>query len=819
MSHVVNRYSLVLDGIKTLDDIYVKKEQIIKLVEKFEQARRAVKRVSKSHQKSAGIYYTPDDLSEYLIENTLNTCLTRRMAEKWGCSARNMAEFLNNSTLEELSALEKELFTLRILDFSAGSGVFLVAAGNYLVNLYRKIQQKKVALGHRDSGYSMLELRKQIITKLLYGIDFEQEAVQICKLRLLLSLLAEFQPRSDNPSDFSIPLPDLDFNVFCGNSLIGFDGSSNQLGNKNPQESLKDLFPLFEQVSSMIDNYKNQDGVAAIKNKKEILTLIEKYSGELDGYYLNLLTEQTRKAPRDISEYQPFHWILFFPALLFDGGFDIIVGNPPYNANITPEALQLVNEIPSRGTLQSANLFIYKTFRLLRKYGCFGLVLPKSICYTANWEVTRELLIPKIEQITDVKKAFPGVLLEQILVVGNRENSLDPHILSSDIEPMKFGEVKSIEIPRSLILAAKKIYLNLNRTEIDIFTKVVSPRQFLGDLSSIERGFPWQKLVSEGKGIPILEGKNIRRNHITRTFLSLPESAITQESTGSATSTKIKKMAEEKILLQNIVAHISKPLPFIELCAVIDRQSFLGLDTVDNLFITEKPPEGVNQFSVTAFLNSSFASWFAYRFIYTKAIRTMHFDNVQLNRLPFRYVHSGTVDEGIKQAITSIKEGKLELATITYEVSVIRKKIALFDESKLTISLLLLITSLEEVLEELVGKVHDTWENILERMSEMLQLPQRLVFSKFKLRNSSKEHVIRKLRTDNNFKVIFGNLDQLQRETLEESLTAFFDELKRDRFTCLKLQQLVDDAVFDLFNLDKHEIEEIKNNYVLRSNL
>ncbi|MGC8889706.1 MAG: TaqI-like C-terminal specificity domain-containing protein, partial [bacterium] len=98
---------------------------------------------------------------------------------------------------------------------------------------------------------------------------------------------------------------------------------------------------------------------------------------------------------------------------------------------------------------------------------------------------------------------------------------------------------------------------------------------------------------------------------------------------------KVKELMKPKIISQNIVAHVMNPSDRIVVMATYDKESLLTLDTVMNTFLND------NSFSyeyILAILNSRLAEWFYYWFVYNRAIRTMHFDEYYIGKMPIKKI-------------------------------------------------------------------------------------------------------------------------------------------------------------------------------------
>jgi hypothetical protein len=167
---------------------------------------------------------------------------------------------------------------------------------------------------------------KSIIVNNLYGVDIMPEAVEICKLRLFLKLVAEI----DDVERIE-PLPDIDFNIRSGNTLVGFATQQEIHGRLFATEELKRKVADADRALTNFRNLQTRLGVKSEvfkKAKKDIEGQLEAVRKNLDESLMEDYGQSDLKAFRD--SHDPFHWYLEFNHVLSNGGFDVIVGNPPY---------------------------------------------------------------------------------------------------------------------------------------------------------------------------------------------------------------------------------------------------------------------------------------------------------------------------------------------------------------------------------------------------------------------------------------------------------------------------------------------------------
>lgn len=197
------------------------------------------------NQKEFGAYYTRPEITDYLCEQTIHQLVLDRVNASYS-AAKKLHETNPKSfpaprryeSIEDLllhatgpvcqKVLQDILPRLSLLDSACGSGAFLVAALKTLLNLYTALIGRCEALAHvpvlqwietekkQHKAPMAYWLKKKIVTENLYGVDLMEEATEIAKLRLFLSLVASAEKRSELE-----PLPNIEFNLLPGNSLIG----------------------------------------------------------------------------------------------------------------------------------------------------------------------------------------------------------------------------------------------------------------------------------------------------------------------------------------------------------------------------------------------------------------------------------------------------------------------------------------------------------------------------------------------------------------------------------------------------------------------
>ncbi|MDD2717098.1 MAG: ATP-binding protein [Candidatus Wallbacteria bacterium] len=315
------------------------------------------------NQKAFGAYYTRPEITEYLCERTIHRLLLDRV-NAMGKNFTNIGDLLLRLDADLCWRLTQDtLPKLRILDPACGSAAFLVAAMKTLLNIYSAVIGRikflndhrlnawlsEIERRHPNIGYY---IKKTIITENLFGVDIMEEAVEIAKIRLFLALVS-----SAEKTEQLEPLPNIDFNILTGNSLIGLMRVDENEFDKVQQLEMfgKSYKQVLEEKNRRIRNYRNvtcySDNLSSMRD-----TIDHQKHGAINTLNLILLSEFINKLKikfdqatwdlkknkegksvkralkvKDIEDLKPFHWGFEFDEIMHkQGGFDVIITNPPW---------------------------------------------------------------------------------------------------------------------------------------------------------------------------------------------------------------------------------------------------------------------------------------------------------------------------------------------------------------------------------------------------------------------------------------------------------------------------------------------------------
>lgn len=296
-------------------------------------------------RKAGGVYYTPEYIVRYIVENTVGKLIAGKTPD--------------------------EIARMRFADITCGSGSFLLGVFDLLLDYHGKYYNANPRKA-RDGDcvnrggklYLSLGRKREILLNNIYGVDISHQAVEVCQLSLYLKQLQEETEatREQYLLDFAHAakmkrlLPDLSKNIVCGNSLIGRD---------------------------------------------------------ING---NLFEEERKLNPMDFED--------AFPEVMKRGGFDAIVGNPPYVRphNLTPQMKQLLwaryKTFVAKSDLYSC--FMERGLSLTREGGLFSFIVPQTWTSLESFTAIRELLVQEacVRKLVQLpKRVFAEATVETCIFV------------------------------------------------------------------------------------------------------------------------------------------------------------------------------------------------------------------------------------------------------------------------------------------------------------------------------------------------------------------------------------------------------------------
>lgn len=311
---------------------------------------------------------------------------------------------------DDVRAAWEETTATTVLDPTCGSGAFLFAALDILDEVYAAILETadmhvrsgfanaaevlEALTARRTKGQNLGYFRlKHAALSNLYGLDIMAEAVEIAKLRLFLTLAA----RLEKPDEIE-PLPDLDFNLKAGNLLVGFKDIAEARTRMNDnlvslgavERLLPRVVELVERRASFVELLEaggDDDEIGTLK--QEIVATTETLRETADHAYMES-EGVTVKFERWREVSRPFHWFIEFPHVIDSGGFDVVIGNPPYvpRGNVEYKITRLA-------TALAPDIFapcMERSALLAARDGMFSMIIPIAFQFSKDYSAARQIV-------------------------------------------------------------------------------------------------------------------------------------------------------------------------------------------------------------------------------------------------------------------------------------------------------------------------------------------------------------------------------------------------------------------------------------------
>ncbi len=328
---------------------------------------------------------------------------------------------------ELLRAFYKAIRTISVLDPACGSGAFLFAALNVLERLYDTCLVRMQAFvddldrsGEKHSPEKFRDFRqtleemndkqrhpspryfvlKSIILNNLYGVDIMEEATEICKLRLFLKLVSQVGAHEKIE-----PLPDIDFNIRAGNTLVGYateaevDNGLSRLGHSDKKA---DISEKAEAARKAFEHFKEKQVVGDTGSaedmriwKEAVQSRLDKLRDELDDYLAGDYNVKKDDKARFVSwrkSHQPFHWFVEFYGIMRAGGFNVVVGNPPWREYSAVKKTYTVRNYSTEKAGNLYALFVERSLALRSPHGAFSFIVQLPLGCSSRMDVTRTVL-------------------------------------------------------------------------------------------------------------------------------------------------------------------------------------------------------------------------------------------------------------------------------------------------------------------------------------------------------------------------------------------------------------------------------------------
>lgn len=449
-------------------------------------------------RKAKGAFYTPREIVDYMCRESLREYLKTKIPED---------QFRDQRLVQLIDAPDKDfqdqdhnwrrdwkpykdsiikaLDELKVLDPACGSGAFPIGMLQLLVRVYERLEAR----------FDPYKTKLQVIENNIFGVDIEPMAVEIARLRAWLSIVVDEEAESKNIK----PLPNLEFKFVCANSLIDLDQNGHVLGD-DPE--------LANKLQHMRDAYFDTGSLA---KKKKLRSDYEKLVNISEG----LFGESLRS--KQLKTYRPFDneasSSFFNPTFMFGvKTFDLIIGNPPYNAKLTDLEKELYKKTylsVASGRQDTAAIFVEFAYNHQHLKSISSFILPyRLFSRKRNHGALQEFILNKlnIKQILYLG-SYPGfetVSDEFMVVLFERTDTTIDNIIKINLKPSIEGldSSKGISVPQKTFVENSEININYSKFDQNILAKIRKESLPLSEICEVRDGIiPYlrDKMISHSK--------------------------------------------------------------------------------------------------------------------------------------------------------------------------------------------------------------------------------------------------------------------------------------------------------------------------------
>lgn len=353
--------------------------------------------------KDKGAFYTPKEIVRYMCRQSLVTYLCTDVSED---ETRKLIEdFVKTYDVELLGGRDSELShhvdealrQVKICDPAIGSGAFPMGL----------LRELFLCRGAIECFNDAADIKRHIIQQNIYGVDYEKGAVDIARLRFWLSLVVdEKTPHT---------LPNLDFKIMQGNSLFEWYGGVDLRGvvgtagefTFSDNSTIRTFIRKWLQEYYVVGEHKERLKLRA-KIDGAVKQLLISNNPGLDGKLDNI----------DISSNNAFFlWHTWFNDVFVrsdqNGGFDIVIGNPPYGAKLDEAEKKVLKTmyqttmtlkhkskvLIQKGSMDTYTMFIELAYNILRKNGCMSMIVPISLTSSDSLRGVHRILKEKCDDV------------------------------------------------------------------------------------------------------------------------------------------------------------------------------------------------------------------------------------------------------------------------------------------------------------------------------------------------------------------------------------------------------------------------------------
>ena len=508
-----------------------------------------------SARKQTGSFYTPREIVQYMVDESLVAHLKRICGNELESEYRRLLSYSTEETAlneSQRRSIMQAIYNCRVLDPACGSGAFPMGVLQQMVHILRQLDPTNemwkdfmidIAIEQSRNAYNTEEGEERktrladieeafnrhvndpdyarklyLIEHCIYGVDIQPIAVQISKLRFFISLVVDQKPTDDATNNFGIrPLPNLESKFVAANTLIPvkYDGTFIE-SDLSVQECKKKLKELNHKIFLAKRNVEKQQLKEEIQNTRSELAKAIERTGFVGHSEAELLAGWDMFDQNASSSFFDAEWMFGVK-----DGFDIVIGNPPYV--VVPVSLYKDYEW---------NNDLYKIFfelslkKLCRSKGIVSMITPKFYLLNKDDNKMRLYFMNNVDLLSIATcNPFDAVTENAISIVRTDlpQSNIIPY-LDFDTEEKSFVRYDDMDKEYCMTNKYNEMTFGLKAEIIPILTKMLDTGKSLGSLTQSKRGAEVSKIFlrKNCSGIETLIGQDMRKYSISWNNTYLP---------------------------------------------------------------------------------------------------------------------------------------------------------------------------------------------------------------------------------------------------------------------------------------------------------
>lgn len=563
-----NNYNFtVSENIANDEDVAIDPEMLGKVFENM---------LAAEERGQSGTFYTPRGIVQFMCSEVLS----RYLADESNMDLETIRKFidydsdLSDSEFNQLMSppqarsLKKAVQNIKVLDPAVGSGAFPLGMMQTILAVRQAIARREGMIVQRGS-LTISQWKREIIANNLYGVDIKPEAIEIAKLRMWLSLVVDI-PTIENVE----PLPNLDYKLMCGDSLISTIHGEQLIPDPTKEQQLMlAVTPIQQAIQPLLDlqrcyfdaqteerHHLREQILAAEANifrvavsdrrqywsrkLKELETNIKSIKGKISKVQekekveiktklaeLDKFAKEVESGERSLNFFQ-YH-LHFRDVFEGKGGFDVVIGNPPYvfarnsqDKGFTDEDKKYFydNFELAEYQVNLYPLFIEKGCSLLKNKGHFAYITPNNWMTINTNKKVRYFILNKsnIKVVNFLAQVFESAAVDSSIIILDNDKS-QPQISLLEYTD-KFNLIK--ETDTEYFIKQKDYLINIdilkNDDAINLINKIENSSIFLDKIATIKSGL---QAYETGKGEPP-QSKEMKSNRVYHSTIKVDNTYI-----------------------------------------------------------------------------------------------------------------------------------------------------------------------------------------------------------------------------------------------------------------------------------------------------